>query len=87
MPITHGGCFAKKGQQIGPTQTTPKDSIGVAIDTVHLKNGLGDIEANRDDGHSGSSPPAVWNARTLPHPDAERGRSMPSNGPSSAPAT
>jgi hypothetical protein len=65
--------FREEGQQISAAQTTPKDSIGGYIDTVHLKNGLGDIEANRDDGHSGSSPPAVWNVRTLPRPDAERG--------------
>src|SRR5437764_7640365 len=66
-------------QQIGAPQTTPEHGIGHVIGTVHLKNRLGDIEANRDDGHSGSSPPAVWNAHTLPHPDPERGRSMPSS--------
>src|ERR1051325_2674521 len=54
--------FREEGQQISAAQTTSKDSTGGYIDTVHLKNRLRDIEANPDDGHSGNSPPAVWNS-------------------------
>jgi len=61
--------------------------MGGSIDTVHLENGLGEIKANRDDGHGSGSLCGCVDVYTLPHPDAERGRSMPSNGRSSAPAT
>ena len=42
-------------QQIGATQTTPENAVGGVVDTVHLENGLGDIKANRDDGHGNGS--------------------------------
>jgi hypothetical protein len=45
----------EKRQQIGATQTTPENGMGGSIDTVHLENRLGEIEANRDDGLGSSS--------------------------------
>jgi hypothetical protein len=55
-PDDTGRLLCEERQQIGATQTTPENGVGGGIDTVHLENGLSDIEANRDDGHgSGSS--------------------------------
>src|SRR5947209_8843244 len=50
----------EKRQHVRATQTTPKNTLAGIIDTVHLENGLRDIQANRGNVHSGSSPPAVW---------------------------
>jgi hypothetical protein len=46
---------SRKRQEIGATQTAPEDGMGSGVDTVHLENGLGEIKANRDDGHGSGS--------------------------------
>jgi hypothetical protein len=53
--------------------------MGGGIDTVHLENGLGDIKPDRDDGRGSGSLCGCVDVHTLPHSDAERGLSMPSN--------
>ena len=40
---------------VGATQTTPENGVAGGINTVHLENGLGEIKANRDDGHGSGS--------------------------------
>jgi hypothetical protein len=53
-------------QQIGATQTTPENGMGGCINTVHLENGLGEIKADRDDGHGSGSPLRLYRRAHAP---------------------
>ncbi len=52
----------------------PEHNAAGHIDTMHPADGLGEVEADRGEGH-GEAPLKPWQSCTLPHPDLERGRS------------
>jgi hypothetical protein len=46
--------FGEEGQQFAASQFSPKHGATGRIYTVNLKDGLGEIKADRDNGHDGS---------------------------------
>ena len=50
-----GRLLREERQQIAAPQTTPENGMGGRINTVHLEDGLGEIKADREDGHGGGS--------------------------------
>ena len=78
--------LGEEGYQRATSQLAPKHGVAGCINAMELKDGFGEVEADRDNGHDGVLL-VTW-LRWKPARSGNRpGRSMPSNGRFSAHAT